>query len=437
MIGISELTPILEAVVSRISEGVILTGAGGEVLYHNSAAEYLLGFDSISTIGDLHKNIGVNLPRALTGPVTDTLSFEQKVTANGITRFLEFNAATVSIPGDVSSVNLLILNDVTGQRRMEAVFNENLDSGLITQDPGMIDIGMMMEQVAPTRAPVLIEGESGTGKTMIARMIHKKSTRRGRPFVELNCAAMPESLIESELFGHVKGAFTGAVGDRPGRFQAAHGGTLFLDEISEIPMHLQSKLLKVLDDQKFQMVGSDSSVSVDVRIIAASNQNLQKLVKQNKFRSDLYYRLAVIPVTVPPLRERPGDIPVLIHHMCEQLVQRGYPQGLECTQDTMAMLVNYDWPGNIRELSNAIEHAMILAKERMVTPSCLPQNVRNHWDKIKEDEDNHIDEGSYESQCKEIMDALNAAGGNRAEAARILDIDRSTLWRRMHRLGIA
>ena len=208
----------------------------------------------------------------------------------------------------------------------------------------MIEITAMMEHIAPTKASVLLQGESGTGKSLLARMIHQRGERHKAPLVEINCAAIPETLLESELFGHVKGAFTGATQDREGRLQAAHGGTLFLDEISELPLHLQPKLLKALEEQAFQMVGSDKTVNVDVRIIAASNQNLRELVDAGDFRADLYYRLAVIPVEIPALRDRPGDIPLLIHYICDQLVSRGYPDNLECDKESMQLMMDYPGP---------------------------------------------------------------------------------------------
>jgi transcriptional regulator with PAS, ATPase and Fis domain len=219
--------------------------------------------------------------------------------------------------------------------------------------------------------------------------------------------------------------------------QAAHGGTLFLDEISELPLHLQPKLLKALEEQSFQMVGSDRDVNVDVRIIAASNQNLRQLVDEGNFRSDLYYRLAVIPMDIPALRDRPGDIPLLIHYVCDQLVRRGYPPNLECDQEAMRLMMDYPWPGNVRELSNAVEHGMILAESGIVKPCSLPYDIRNYRsNSMGCDDAQPIDERRLDPHCKEILDALDATAGNRAEAARLLGIDRSTLWRRMHRLNL-
>ena len=447
MNAITEFTPLMDAVVSHIDEGVILADNLGNVVYHNPAAANMLGIEDVDTISSIKPD---TQQRSLSSPLyrlpakqrLDAIvnatqvkqQFEQRLVNHGVTRFVEFNSTTVTIPGEPSPYHLLVMHDITEKRKLEAIFHDNIDAGLITQDPAMLEISTTIEHVAPTSASVLLQGESGTGKTLLARMIHNKSQRADKPFIEVNCAAIPEALIESELFGHVKGAFTGAVNARLGRMQAANGGTLFLDEISEIPLHLQPKLLKAIEEQRFQMVGSDNDVKVDTRIIAASNQNLRAMIDDGNFRSDLFYRLAVIAVDIPALRDRRGDIPLLIRHICDSLVKRGYPSEVECDQDSMAMMLDYHWPGNVRELSNAIEHAMLMARNNLVTPICLPHDIRLHWSRRQEQ---YGGGSELDSQRQEILDALNLAGGNRAEAARILGIDRSTLWRRMHRLGLA
>jgi len=367
----------------------------------------------------------------------DQYHFEQRISHDGVTRFVDVSSTTVPIPGEDDPFRLMVMSDITDRRRLQAVLNENTSSGMVTQDPRMLEITAMLDHIAPTRASVLLQGESGTGKSLLARMIHDRCARCDEPLIEINCAAIPESLIESELFGHVKGAFTGATQDRTGRLQAAHGGTLFLDEISEMPLHLQPKLLKALEEQRFQMVGSDKDVKVDVRIIAASNQCLRELVDQGRFRADLFYRLAVIPVEIPALRDRPGDIPLLIHYVCDKLVSRGYPDNLECDKESMRLMMDYPWPGNVRELSNAVEHGMILAENGTVKPDSLPYDIRHFHHATPRPETKAADSHSeVDPHCREILDALELTNGNRAEAARKLGIDRSTLWRRMHRLGL-
>jgi len=454
MNALEQFTPLMDAVISHIHEGVILTDYKGKVLFHNPAADEMLGFPHFDSVGAIMESTGVDLNKSLTLPanrnlhtghrVLDRYRFEQRITRNGKTRFLEVNATTVPVPGESDPIRLMVMADVTDKRRLEAVLKDNQVSGIITQDPRMIEITAMMEQISPTKASVLLQGESGTGKSLLARMIHQRSKRSSKPLVEVNCAAIPETLLESELFGHVKGAFTGATQDREGRLQAADGGTLFLDEISELPLHLQPKLLKALEEQRFQMVGSNHTVNVDVRILAASNQNLRELVDNGSFRADLFYRLAVIPVEIPALRDRPGDIPLLIRYICDQLVSRGYPDNLDCDQDAMQLMMDYPWPGNVRELSNAIEHGMILAEQGRVKASSLPFAIRHHRESesIKPSSESAPlpSTGSRpytdDPHKREILDTLDACNGNRAEAARQLGIDRSTLWRRMHRLKL-
>lgn len=444
---VEQFTPLMNAVVSHIHEGVILSDPRGNVLYHNPAATELLGVTALESMHDIHDSMGLDPKSRLAGSTPKRLesstaahtgaeqSFQQRIHRNGITRFVEVNASEVTLPGTLEPVQLMVMADITERRRLEAVLYDNLSAGFITQDPHTLEISARLDQLARTQASILLQGESGTGKSLLARLIHRKSARAQEPLVEVNCAAIPEALLESELFGHVKGAFTGAIQDRPGRFQAAHNGTLFLDEISEIPLHLQPKLLKALEEQRFQMVGSDKNVEVDLRIITASNQNLRELVDDGRFRADLYYRLAVVPIDIPALRERPGDIPLLIHHVCDQLVGRGYPDGVQCDNASMGMMMDYPWPGNVRELTNAVEHAMILAADNLVTPCCLPQDVRKHSEGAVKKPNEAAP--MPDPRCQEIVDTLHQAGGNRAEAARLLGIDRSTLWRRMHRLGLA
>jgi len=446
MNALEQFTPLMDAVISHIHDGVILTDYKGKVLFHNPAAEELLGYPEFASVDEICETTGINLQKSLLPSsdknmvsermFVDTHCFEQRINRDGITRFLEVNSTTVPVPGEPDPIWLMVMADVTDKRRLQTVLNDNKDSGLVTQDPRMLEITAMIEQISVTKASVLLQGESGTGKSLLARMIHKKSPRSQKPMVEINCAAIPEQLIESELFGHIKGAFTGASQDRPGRLQAADGGTLFLDEISELPLHLQPKLLKALEEQSFQMVGSDRNVKVDVRIIAASNQNLRELVDEGRFRADLYYRLAVIPMDIPALRERPGDIPLLIHYVCEQLVRRGYPDNLECDKESMRLMMDYPWPGNVRELANAVEHGMILAENGMVKPSSLPHDIRYYHPEPAAAYTGNGGQPAVDAHCQEIIDALDQSGGNRAEAARLLGIDRSTLWRRMHRLNL-
>ncbi len=452
-----QLRVLLEAVVSFIDEGVIVADLDGRIIYHNPAAGELLGTAGNQPLTSLHDVLGIprthSIDEALAasarggkegGELTDFVRIQRRITVNGETRFLELHSCqTCELVGQT---RLMIIRDVTQSHQLEMLIDRSRRD-LVTNDRKVLALLERVHQVAPSNASVLLQGESGTGKTHIARLIHRLSRRSAKPFVEVNCAAIPTSLIESELFGHVKGAFTGAMRDRPGRFQAAHGGTLFLDEIAEIPMHLQAKLLRVLQDHEFEAVGSDKTMRVDIRIISASNRDLREMVDAGDFRADLYYRLAVFTLMVPPIRERRGDIPLLLKHFCENLEARGYPAGVSCSSEAMKILMNYNWPGNVRELENAVEHALICAVDGTVTAESLPEQIRmsvlskQMWSNVEKgaagkslslapetDED--------EAARREIENALLQAKGNRSAAAKLLGVDRTTLWRRMQRLQI-
>lgn len=441
--------PIMEAIISYIEEGVFIADHKGNVIYQNPTAAELLGspdkpITKLRDIGDF------NLQRALIKAAIDAgeidaagrptglfVKFEHKVKTNAGYKHLEFYSGLVNKEGRKERLRLILVRDRTKQRRLEAVFQPGKDD-FSTNDPRMLEILNRIQQVAPTTAAVLLQGESGAGKTQIARMIHQQSDRAHKPFIEVNCAAIPESLIESELFGHIRGSFTGATQDRSGRFQAANGGTLFLDEVSEIPFHLQAKLLKAVQDQSFEMVGADETTQVDVRIISASNRDLRNQVDQNIFRADLYYRLAVIPLTIPSLRDRPGDVPVLIKHFCNRMAKRGYDKTqMECNAGAMKLMINYPWPGNVRELENAVEHGIICAQGSSVGPESLPQHIQDFASSNRIPQPQASNNTAAEHiQRAQIENVLREADGNKSKAAELLGIDRTTLWRRMHRLGI-
>lgn len=441
-----DFAPLLENIVSFLDEGIMVTDNLGNVLYHNPAVCKLLGIDSSKPIKKLHDVDKFNLQRAILKAAIDAgevdaagkpsdnfISFEQQFEYEGSYRLIEVISRLITSDNHKDKHRLILFRDRTDTRHMEAVFNR-MGKEMTTQDPRMLEIISRISQIAPTNAFILLQGESGTGKTQLARMIHTQSSRSKRSFIEVNCAAIPETLIESELFGHIKGAFTGASSDRPGRFQSAHKGTLFLDEVGEIPLHLQAKLLRVIQDQEFEMVGSDKPVKVDVRIIAASNKNLRGMVDRGKFRADLFYRLAVIPITIPSLKERPGDISLLSKYFCSRLVARGYPDNVVCTSEATRMMMDYPWPGNVRELENAVEHGLICSIDGEVRDVSLPQDIREYRDKINtQNKMNADDETQHASEIKSV---LKLANDNKAEAARILGVNRSTLWRWLQKYDI-
>jgi len=288
-------------------------------------------------------------------------------------------------------------------------------------------------QVAPTDSTVLIQGETGTGKELIARAIHNISSRCGRPYIKLNCAAIPFDLLESELFGHEKGAFTGAIAQKVGRFELADKGTLFLDEVGDIPLGLQPKLLRVLQEQEFERLGSPRTHQVDVRLVAATNRDLADMVKRNEFRSDLYYRLNVFPVLLPPLRARREDIPVLVAHFVEIFGRRMCKQIEHISPETMSALSSYQWPGNIRELQNVIERSVILTSGNVLQPALASLKNAAGAESLgaitlKDAERDHI--------LKTLEHTRWVVAGPNGAAAR-LGIKRSTLYFRMQKLGIS
>ena len=290
-----------------------------------------------------------------------------------------------------------------------------------------------VEVVAPTESTVLILGETGTGKELIARAIHTISSRSNRPFVKLNCAAIPSGLLESELFGHEKGAFTGAVGQRIGRFELANSGTLFLDEVGDIPLELQSKLLRVLQEQEFERLGSTRTLRVDVRLVAATNRNLEQMVSDKQFREDLYFRLNVFPIRIPPLRERKRDIPLLVRHYVEKYAQRMNKRIETITEETMATLCRYSWPGNVRELQNFVERAVILTRGSVLQ---IPMDDLTTSTPIPSDTSGTLEDLERQRILQVLQETGSVIGGPKGAAAR-LGLKRTTLLSKMERLGIS
>jgi len=303
---------------------------------------------------------------------------------------------------------------------------------IIGSSPALERVLEQLEYVAPTDSTVLIEGETGTGKELIARAIHSFSSRRGRVFVKLNCAAIPFDLLESELFGHERGAFTGAIAQKIGRFELADKGTLFLDEVGDIPLALQPKLLRVLQEQEFERLGRNRTHQVDVRLVAATNRNLTEMVKQGEFRSDLYYRLDVFPILVPPLRARRADIPLLVTHFVEIFGRRMRKQIDHIPQETMFALCSYDWPGNIRELQNRVERAVILSRDG-VLPNPVP--VPEAQDVAFSPFPTTLKEVHRSTILRALEDRSWVVGGSDGAAAK-LGLPRTTLISMMERFGI-
>lgn len=362
-------------------------------------------------------------------------------------------AMMIACPGDCNCVTQeldvidMILSQSSSAIRRAAAHEEEIRelrtriehssgfSGLIGKDPQMQVIYKLIEDVSPTDATVLIQGESGTGKELVARAIHNNSLRKDEPFIVINCSAYPATLLESELFGHEKGAFTGAVRQKSGRFEQADGGTVFLDEIGEISPTAQIKLLRILQSQKFERVGGENTLTVNTRILAATNKDLQQEVKTGNFREDLFYRLNVIPIQVPPLRDRRNDIPLLARNFLQKFAEEQNKIVERISSEAMRRLLNYDWPGNVRELENSIEHATVIVKDKYVEVSELPAAIQQAKPRISEIS-NGSERSIMENEKNLLREVLDECSWNKKETAAKLGISRSTLYEKLKKYHI-
>jgi DNA-binding NtrC family response regulator len=353
----------------------------------------------------------------------------------------------VSKPFQIDEL-LLALDSALEQRRLKsenAYLRAQLDErhrfeGLIGKSPAMKRLFQLLETIAATNSTILITGETGTGKEVVARAIHHNSPRKTHRFVALNCSAIPETLLEAEIFGHVRGAFTGAIGNREGRLEQAHRGTLFLDEVGTMSAALQMKLLRVLQEREFERVGDSKTTKVDVRVIAATNSDLQKMVAEGQFREDLYYRLNVIPVHIPPLRERRDDIPLLVQHFLEKFCGSG-TAAVTVSQEAMRRLMSYAWPGNVRQLENATERAMAFGGSRgQIEAADLPPEVAGaeppsvSGSLALPDDGMDLDAFVANIERELIQRSLERTGGNKGQAAKLLNLKRTTLVEKLKRL---
>jgi len=356
---------------------------------------------------------------------------------NSTSRFQEDHLQLLAAIAGISAVAL------DNARRLQWLEQENQrlttevrqEQSLVGEGLRMKEIFQFLARVAPTESTVLIEGESGTGKELAARALHRNSKRGNKQFVAINCAAIPETLLESDLFGHERGAFTGAAVQKKGRFEVADGGVVFLDEIGELAPALQVKLLRVLQEREFERVGGTQTIKVDIRLIAATNRDLTEAVRNGDFRQDLYYRLAVVRLTMPPLRERREDIPMLTRHFVQKYAKRSKVKPKPVAREAMAALVNYEWPGNVRELENAIERALVMGSSDAVLLEDLPESL------LEQESPAEMHEGKYHASVKElkkqlIIDAVEQTRGNYIEAAGILGVHPNYLHRLIRNLGL-
>ena len=418
----------LEQILDHLPEGIIGHDRNRRIIYFNRAAEAITGFSKDELLGrDCHEIFGVPFCGRQCSfcdqpPETWTkLSYP----VNIVTKAGEPKQIQMSVVGMTDEQGHFIgvlasMQDITSLVGVKIWTEKSIGfAGIVGRHPKMIQIFKQIKILAENDYPVLITGETGTGKELVAAAIHSESRRSRGPFVPVNCGALPEGVVESELFGHVKGAFSGAIRDKKGRFELAHRGTIFLDEVAELPKNMQVKLLRVLENGAFERVGGERTVAVDVRVISATNRDLKREVEKGKFRADLYYRLNVVPLHLPPLRERRDDIPLLVEHFLKLAEKRGQKTA-PFAPAALALMRQYPWPGNVRELQNAVHFGLARCDGALVGPQDLPPELR-------QDAPQRGPAGKLDLES--VQAALKQSGGNKVKAARLLGVGRATLYR--------
>ena len=449
-----DLNTYWKTVVSTIQDGIMIVDRGGTIVSVNQAMEDLTGYSTDDLVGnpcsvldcDLCLNslkhdddqhwcrlfeIGAVKRRKCTLMRKDGTVLEILKNA---TPLRNSNGQVIGAVETFTDITEIIQKDHQIEAFRQQLQAEDGYHGIIGISAPMKQVFDLIENVAKSDAPVIILGESGTGKELVARAIHNIGPRKNRPFVKVNCAALNESLLESELFGHVKGAFTGAVRSRAGRFEAAQGGDIFLDEIGDLPLVTQVKLLRVLEEKVIERVGDNRPIPVNVRIITATNRDVKALVDAGKFRNDLYFRINVIPVTLPPLRDRLNDIPILAHAFFDRIKLKSGKEIQGISEDAMAALLRYHWPGNVRELKGAFEYAFVACNGPLIQPHHFPPSIFDGPPPGAEKK--RVTVNPHEMKRAELIQALRKAEGNQSEAARLLGVSRVTVWNRMKKYGI-
>ncbi len=447
-------TPELEThwreIVEIMQEGLLLVDPDGIVRMVNRALEEITGYSRDELIGSDCSIFKCDACRRVRSEARSRwcMLFEQGSYVRRKCHIMRKDGTYVPILKSASILNakdgtplgaVETMIDLTELDRKEHELQQlslllgesDMFHGLVGRSARMLEVFHLVEKAAQSDAPVFICGESGTGKELVARAIHDLGPRREEPYVQVNCAALNESLLESELFGHVKGAFTGAIRHRQGRFEAAGGGDIFLDEIGDLPLPVQVKLLRVLETKTFERVGENRPLSVDVRIITATNKVLPELISRGLFREDLFFRINVIPVHLPPLRKRKEDIPLLADHFIHRLRVKSDKDIKGLSPETLRLFMDYSWPGNVRELKSSLEYAFVLADGGHIEPRHLPGAFGMNVSGVREPSPAGIAD-----QKEQLLQALRQAAGNKSEAARILGINRLTVLNRMRKYGI-
>lgn len=450
-----DLSRYWKTIVDTLQDGVMVVDPSGRILAMNRSAERLTGYRAAELEGKSCRMLDCTGCRIIgKGPAEKwcglyahgdvrakkcLITNKENRTVNIIKNASILRDENGKIIGAVET--LTDMSDIVRQQEEIHSLRRSLHleegfHGMLGNTPVMQVLFEMIDNVAPTDSPVIIQGESGTGKELVARAIHDASNRREKPFIKVNCASLNENLLESELFGHIQGAYTGANRTRIGRFEAAHGGTIFLDEIGDVPLATQVKLLRVLEEQEIERVGDHRPIKVDVRIVSATHKSLDRLIAKGAFREDLYFRINVFPIKVPTLRERTEDIPAIVQHFIRQNNQKTGKKILGMTPEAMETFLAYTWPGNVRELRNAVEYAFVLCNSGGITVNHLPVKIVGERPAACPDAAPSSKNASSRAEHEELVRVLSLSGGNRSEAARRLGVSRVTVWKRIKKHGI-
>ncbi len=452
MIG-RELDGYWKTVVNTIRDGIVIVNTSGAIVSVNEAFNHITGYSREEVIGKTCKILHCDVCDAAmaNGGEHWCSLFRFGTIENSKGRIKRKDGTFINV-----LKNAAILHDADGnvigavgtiadlteisekENQLEAfrlqLLSEDGFNGIVGTSASMQHLYDMIENAAHSDAPVIIYGESGTGKELVSQAIHEIGDRKDQPFIKVNCASLTESLLESELFGHVRGAYTGAYKDRVGRFEKANEGDIFLDEIGDLPLSTQVKLLRALEEKVIERVGSSSPIATDVRIISATNQDLFQLVEQGKFRKDFYFRINVIPIFLPPLRERFGDIPLLAESFFRKLQLKSGKKINRISKEAMDILTSYNWPGNVRELKGAFEYAFVTCYGDVIQPHHLPETICSPKRAQNTPKKSAFNLSEIEKQ--ELLEILRKTGGNQSKAAELIGVSRVTIWNRMKRFGI-